>query len=289
MTINEVIQLLGIAWCYPTLKPISRSLHGTIYRFMGTNEYVQLASADPAAGMRIYWMELVGRIHLAGATAFLRQERWLQAMVSAACGSNYLAFAAAFRGLLESAADIYDSLNGVPTMLLTNRPMIEKALKGELSERVESQDLENKLLHYSHARKPLPNEPRPPDAQIAKQSRICITRLQGSPSGALHDCYAELCNIAHPAALSVLAFLQPTSDEELHLRADLDPDQIRALTLTHAEALSISIEAGLNLAVMLLACLNNLRHHDSVTPIISTLDLSNIGLWKTIGPALEAR
>ena len=75
------------------------------YSFMAVNEYVDLLRSDVSEGMRVYWSETLERAHLASVTAVLRSRHWLSAVLSAQSDMNALAFAAAFRGLMESAAD----------------------------------------------------------------------------------------------------------------------------------------------------------------------------------------
>ena len=56
------------------------------------------SAAMSAKGMRIYWVEMLERAHLAAVTAILRSRRWLAAVLSTFSEKNALAFAAVFRG-----------------------------------------------------------------------------------------------------------------------------------------------------------------------------------------------
>lgn len=87
----------------------------TRYRFMPMKEYEDLMLKDTAAGMRVYWLEILARAHCCSTIAILRTRRWLSAMESSACENNLLSFAASFRGFLESAADSSTFLIGGPT------------------------------------------------------------------------------------------------------------------------------------------------------------------------------
>jgi hypothetical protein len=83
------------------------------YEFLGLADYEALARADPKEGQRVYWNEILARAHMAAATALYRSKQWIDAVDQAASNSNALAFAAALRGLIESAADTTSSLTTV--------------------------------------------------------------------------------------------------------------------------------------------------------------------------------
>ncbi len=88
----------------------------TRYFFMDDDEYEKLSHRDVGEAMQIYWTEILERAHIASVTAILRSRHWLSSVNLAYADRNVLAFAAAFRGLLESAADAATSLTGCGRM-----------------------------------------------------------------------------------------------------------------------------------------------------------------------------
>ena len=102
----------------------------TRYSFMAMDEYEGLLHRDVSEGMRVYWSETLARAHIAAVTAILRSRHWLSAVLSAVSEGNALAFAAAFRGLMESAADTTTALVGTPLTLAHHYPTIAKSLSG---------------------------------------------------------------------------------------------------------------------------------------------------------------
>ena len=79
--------------------------HGTRYTFTENDEFESLVHRNHAKAMQTYWREILARSHLAAATSILRSRQWITAILSAISQANLLAFAAALRGFIESAAD----------------------------------------------------------------------------------------------------------------------------------------------------------------------------------------
>ena len=109
-----------VVWASEQLSPLHSELRNFTYRVLDVEAFEVLLRHDSRRGQRIYWLELLYRAHLAAATTMLRQDRWLNA--AAATNANCLGFAAAFRGLLESAADASFSLRFVPRYIAERRP-----------------------------------------------------------------------------------------------------------------------------------------------------------------------
>jgi hypothetical protein len=64
--------------------------------------------------------ELVDKAHLAAISSLVRTRRWSDAICQSYEIPNYIAWAAAARGLLESAGDIWDGLGNISMTLAEN-------------------------------------------------------------------------------------------------------------------------------------------------------------------------
>ena len=125
----------------------------TRYTFTANEDYECILRDDPSRGMQIYWGEILARAHLTAVTAILRSRHWIAAVILTARESNLLAFAAALRGLVESAADASTALQSVPRTLARDCSRVCRALSGELGKTLlVASQLEDALIHFSYAR-----------------------------------------------------------------------------------------------------------------------------------------
>lgn len=178
MNSDDFLELTGIETYYPVLlHGFICDLEGYSYSYMPAEEFAQLDRLETR--QRIYWFEILERAHCAALTSLLRLHRWLEAMRTAGEAENYLSFAASFRGLLEAAADSRYSFENVPRMLANGFPYLFEAAHGRGRDLVLAPELEEALIHFSHARR-LSRGEGAPDAHLAKRMKDYITRLQGS-------------------------------------------------------------------------------------------------------------
>ena len=122
----------------------------TRYTIMASDEYKQTIKNDSTKGLQIYWYEILARAHLTALTGILRSRRWLSGVVSATRDKNLLAFASAFRGLIESAADTSSAFQGIPLTLAHYHSQIIADLSGKLAKTVffSSKEIEDALIHF---------------------------------------------------------------------------------------------------------------------------------------------
>src|SRR5437879_264676 len=95
------------------LERITPQLMGFSYEFRPVDEFTDLIKVDIPEAMRIYWREMLFRVHWAASVGLVRISRWASGIVSGYEGENLLLFAAASRGFVESAADSHDAMKWV--------------------------------------------------------------------------------------------------------------------------------------------------------------------------------
>lgn len=197
MILEETLQILGIKPTFEMLRDLAVALRGVRYSFLHGAEFDSLLRSDPREANRVYWFEILERVHLGATTGLLRQQRWIEGAVAAGCAPNFLAFAACLRGFVESSADVWDGLNGVASTLGVQFGEVQRAIRGDVRELCICKELEDRLIHFQFARKVPKAEAHLP-VHEAKHLKDYLTSLQRGQKGPLLECYEELCAVTHP-------------------------------------------------------------------------------------------
>jgi hypothetical protein len=172
---------------------------------MPLETYAELYVTDMKEAMRVYWTEMLYRVHLAVATSLIRHQRWLAGALQAGLDQNLFPFGSCLRGFIESAADSRHTLIQVPFTLAENSRAIDRALAGLLETGLLIEELEDRLVHYSHARRLTKGEQEQAPAYLrAKPAAEYISAFEGGLREQLREFYGRLCEVTHPAALSVM-------------------------------------------------------------------------------------
>lgn len=259
----------------------------TSYEFMPMEQFTGIK--DIPLVQQVYWTEILYRAHLAAITSILRHLKWIDAVVFSASFSNWFAFAASFRGLLESFADSTDALREVPEILTHNFRHISDAIEGKATKVVLAEDFENRLIHYTHARKGAKGEKLAPELN-AKQSQQYLTRLLGDTEQLrdLPACYADLCQITHPAAHTVHFFFDVSSDEQtVKINNEQDMVWIMAFCRKYQHMMYFLFQKSFNLALLTLKILNRLPILRLRIEAVEILDFSTVAAWQKLEKRLK--
>ena len=283
---KDLVRLLDAQLAVSVFARVVKPLNGVRYCFMEPEAFGLLCRSDPAASMRVYWYEILERSHFAASASLLRAHRWLSGMLASVKQPNALAFGACFRGFLESAADTHDTLTAVPDLLVASRQTINLALSGRLEVPQWGEELENKLIHFSHARGRMAAVPPPPGLQ-AKTTKNYLDSLSRSSIDGVESCYAELCELTHPAADSVLAFLGSQDPEHYHLDTMNDEAQIAELLFRHRGVIVPIVMVSLTTPVVILKLLTYFPEKALHTCVIDEAWLEARPLWRRIEEAMR--
>jgi hypothetical protein len=274
---EEFVKAIGIGSYYPLL--LGRLVHATRtyqYSFMPIAEFERLTEVGER--MRIYWFEILERAHFGAITALIRLERWLDAMRGAAESENFLGFASSVRGLVESAADTRYALGDVPRALAATFRYADGAVHGKATAVVLAPDLENDLIHFSHGRK-LASGEEAPESHTARCMKEYLKALQGASTGPLHDCYAELCNITHPAAHSVLYLLEKKASGAISFRSDADDVAIRDLCARSRSVIAYAVSEAVTYPLVILRILNRFALPELRMVEAEEISLEHVRVW----------
>lgn len=251
----------------------------TEYTFETMDNFRGLRETSPCDVARIYWREILYRCHFSGVASILRTRQWLSAISDAIQTENALSFAASLRGCMESSADAVASLGGVPRALARLHPDVEDALNGTSGRLVTCKELEDELIHFSHARflhkKEQKEVPRSHKARKPHEYLGALTE-QGVPG--VKDLYRTLSDLAHPAASTVHLWLK-FSGESGRLCANQESTVIRGILQTHDSILLELAMFGFNPGILLLRLLNEFSMQELHTPPLDEWNLSAIKGW----------
>jgi hypothetical protein len=274
---------------FPILGKIISSFEGTPYHFMDVKAFGKVMENDPSEGSYIYWKELLSRAHFAAASGMYRSYRWAEAIMFSHAQSHFLSFAASFRGFIESSSDLFDGLNGVPLSLATHFKLILPILERKPNSlKIFAPDIEDRLIHFSHGRKLEKNEIAP-DTHKAKSVRDYLNKL-GNDAETITKCYSYLCQITHPAALSVLPILLPTKNDGSSFVINLNNDAalINHFLKEYSGVIEPLFSYSFNLGLLTLKLLNRFPIPDYYTEYMESISLDDINTWKKIESILEA-
>ena len=261
----------------------------TRYSFLDVDEYADLLHRDVSKGMKVYWSETLDRAHIAAVTAILRGRHWLSALLSTESHNNALAFAAAFRGLMESSADTTTGLIGIPLTLAHHYPTIADGLSGLASTAVTSPELEDALIHYSHGRHIKKSElASTPQSHRALSVHEYLTVFE-SLNASVAQCYRYLCDLTHPGARSVFMWLDAVDSKGSELILSTEQDEaIIGSFLELYEAVVLDVLAfAFNTPVLVLITLNYFPIKKLHTQELLNHDLDGITAWAECRSELE--
>ena len=262
----------------------------TRYRFMDNEEYKDLSLRDSSKGMQVYWSETLQRAHLAAVTAMLRSRRWLSGVVHARTENNLPVFAAALRGLMESAADASTSLIGTPLTLVNHHSSITEALAGRATTVFISSEVEDELIHYSHARRIRgPERANSPQSHEARTVQEYLEIFGDQNADHVRQCYSDLCDLTHPGASSVVMWLASNDPAGLEFRLATHQDEalIAGLLRQYPTVPLELLMFAFNVPAITLNVLNYFPVEDLHTPKLLNWHLDGIPGWVKCRDELE--
>lgn len=251
---EDVASLLSIISCIDqNLKPLN-------LLFMSKDEFVKLKTLQD--NQYIYWLEIIERVFIVAITSLLRQKKWFEAILIGIMNKNSYLFASSLRGLIESSADSYDTLVKVPLTLSTVFNKIKLALNLQASDMNLVEDLENSLIHYTHAQKleSALRKTAPIEFQ-AKQAREYLEAIKHDNEHII-TLYSHLCQISHPSAFSLSPYIVENEKGLILQNSPVDEDLIDIVLSNYKEEIvKTFIRPGM-LALISLKLINMLDYSE---------------------------
>ena len=268
------------------IEGLASAVLGAKYTFVDPERFQVVLRRSPGEGMRIYWTETLERAHWAAASNVLRHKRWLDACLALyAPEANYLGFAASLRGLLEAAADAYYSLSAVPRTLADHHAMIEEALSGSSTRFALSEQLEDALIHFQFARRLTKGDPAPASHK-AVTADTYLRAADGPGRSNMRDLNAELCEVVHPAATSLL-WMAAESSASAALTSGHDKEWILALSRKHARAIDALHMQSVNASILIFKVLNRFPLPALSVRAVDGINMEDVPMWSKIENAFQ--
>jgi len=276
---NQVELLFGKAGLefVPFVDQLANVLTGHQYTIVPLAE---IESLEALEAIKTMWTEILYRSHWAASTSILRTHRWVHAALNAATAANYIEFSSSLRGFLESGGDTFDGLKDVATTLAEHSSHITKHLNKEKAELLLISGLEEKLIHFTHARR-LAKSHSFPEYHEAKPTTEYIRQLQELNETVVLECYSELCQITHPAALSLSCFLDYDGENLFILRNNKDLALITDLCRRYSDVINKIFHISVNAPMLILKVLNRFPVPGVATPNVELID-SEAPAWLKI-------
>ena len=270
----------------PLIRNVLSEIHPYEYEFMDINEFELLGKTQPSKAQKVYWREILMRAHFTAIISLLRSIRWLDGAINAYESTNYLSFTSAIRGFLESAADSFYSLSNVNLTLAENFANIESALLEKVStkEFFSSKELEDILIHFSHARFIKKGE-NFPDSHNAKRMSDYIKKMENQNSDVtIGDCYYELCESTHPASQSVYCFTEVKNEvsQKYAISQTSDKEFIESFCKRYEKVFNSLFQYQFNAALFALRVINSFSIDEYKTPIVDQISFDNIKGWEKL-------
>jgi hypothetical protein len=232
--------------------------------------------------------ELLVSAHLAATTSIIRAIRWFEATWREYEAGNLLGWAACLRSLMESTGDALHSLRSVAGTIADQKLLFQSALNDSLDGLFCSKELEDVLIHFSHARKLSKSEKADaPETHSARQTVEYIDMLEkAGPSGAT-NLYSELCQLGHPAKASLSYFSCKGDDDGFKVGMRGDIVAIRDIILRYEPTLHQLPSLAFNPGLLILRVLVPFKMFP-IHPELKRFEFQGSAAWRKIEPLLKS-
>jgi hypothetical protein len=173
---------------------------------------------------------------------------------------NFIGWAAAYRGFLESAGDTLDALIQVPGSLALNKRLVAQCLAGTKKDEILApKELEHSLDHFAHAR-----------WMRVKRGEENIRKAKDNVSyiGALkpvipdvETLYHKLCSVCHPSNSSIEYLYVPSPEGGFCISFKADAHAISALFDDYPDVLVQALTLHSNVPLLILRVLHKFGMH----------------------------
>lgn len=244
---------------------------------------------DPFSGeaysRRVYWSEMLARAHMASVASIFRTTRWADAAVREYSAGNLFGWASSCRSLIEAAGDSAMSLSAVPLTLAQQNRNIRAQISGKYSGPTTiCQELEETLIHFTHARKVHKSEVVPPSHK-ARQSADYVKHLEAMEIHGSYKLYSFLCELVHPASTSI-ATLFSSEDRGWTFSPPNEQDALHELAKNNKKLLGDVLSAAYNPPIIILKVLHKFDMFSKIDKL-RAYRFDHVPIWGRIETALR--
>lgn len=238
------------------------------YLFISEDELRSHYVSSVAEGNFMYWSEIFYRCHMSAYGGLKRLLDWIS--IIEASDNNFISYCSGMRGLIECVGDTYHGLHAAAITLGDNKKMIKNIMEKTSSKITLNQELEDLLIHFTHASKPYSKLTGNKNHQPKKPWQY-VAELEKGSGIKFYEYYEFLCELTHPAASSIgMNFDQQASGEMV-----FNPKKDRQLVIE-------ARKADKDLIIELL-----MRGFNPITLLIKTINLFQLeGMYSKYSDSL---
>lgn len=211
-----------------------------VMNLMDNKVHKELLQTNPFEALKVYWKEILERVHELNLISIQRNLKWFEGIMLGVQYENLFVFSASYRGLIESISDALDALKYVNRRLPEKEKTINKVMDGSLKvirngehlKQFIDGELENTLIHFTHARD-VWGEKEPPNSHKKKKFHEYADNFEPEYSEAARKAWRELCQFTHPSHSSVAAYILPQDNDGKSWKIGLDHDFLQILMFTY--------------------------------------------------------
>jgi hypothetical protein len=199
---------------------------------------------------------------------FLRTERWADAICLLYDANNFIGWAAAARGLLESAGDTVDGLLNIAYSIAEHHRAITQCIVGNDDMVFDFSQLERLLDHFVHAR--WMRTKKGEESTLKAKENVSYVRTLESVVPGVEKLYHQLCSVTHPSADSMTYFyVAPSLGENYSFRlsATNDSAKLSEFLSQYPNALRDALMMSCNPPLLILRVLHKFAIHPKLTEL----------------------
>lgn len=277
--IREILPV-DLLHSYDSLHSLRQSKDEWRYIFLDDGKFQDLANKNATQAAEIYWKEMLYRTHIVCLVSSFKTLRWIEALDSTF--ENYYGFCVSLRGLIESCADTFYTLQSTPLTFARDFFAIKEQINRRSRVFTTHAPLEESLLHYIQATKLSPSQMRNLSSWYgAKTIKEYLSALDNEELSRL---YQYLCGISHPACESIKTFLFLHKGETIVCSDSFDMERalIRDILHIFAPALSQMARSYMGNLVSVFLLLNAFEVESLATSIEYESAFKQTDIWAEV-------
>ena len=183
------------------------------------------------------------------------------------------------RSLIESTADSFEALFQVGITIAEHSKIINQKLNKAGEEFITLSELEEDLIHYTHARK-IPRGEVAPKTHKAKTAAEYVQGLDKKTGMKFYDFYGVLCQLTHPAAQGVLHMMPAITEQNFTFEEKFGKEKIDVLLSEHQELIPELLSYAFNPGLLTLKVLNYISLPSCHSEYLNVVNFDTLPAWK---------
>jgi hypothetical protein len=262
----------------------------TSYVFTSIDYHLQLIKDGRLAeANQNYVDEILFRFHAASVITLRRNLLWMESIEGSQRNANLFAFCASLRGLIESSADSFYSLQYVPQNLATYFKTIKSCVEGKELQRIYTfKELEDWGLHFMEAGK-YQDKTLNEDHYKAKSTWEYLKSIESERAlKQVYPLYQKLCQITHPSRETTYLFFRETRKYTWGVCGIDEQSEITTFVRSHDTEYELVFQHSFNTALIVLWIIDSLSIEGLQCPKIRAIDFTGIPEFNKVKKIIQS-